>query len=66
MGCWVQFCDSQYKRDMGLLERVQGRATKLMKGLEHQPYEESLRELVFFSPEKSRFRGDLLMELDDL
>jgi len=40
IACWLQFWANQYKEDTDLLERVQHKATKVMKGLEHLSYEE--------------------------
>ncbi|KAK4831464.1 LOW QUALITY PROTEIN: hypothetical protein QYF61_017712 [Mycteria americana] len=58
--CCIQLWSPQHSKDMDFLERVQRRATKMIRWMEHLSYEERLRELRLFSLQQKRLWGDLI------
>ena len=56
VGCWSPH-PIKYIVELG---KGQKRATKMIKGLQHLPYEGTLQQLGLFSLEKCRVRGDMI------
>ena len=54
----IQIWGPQHEKDIELTEWVQKRVTKI-RGLEHLPCEDRLREFRLFSLEKRSFQGEL-------
>ena len=61
----VQVWGPQYRKDMEQLKRVQRRAMKMIRGLEHLPCDRQ-RELENFSLEKRRLWDDLIAAFQNL
>jgi len=62
----VHLWSPQHKKAMDLLERVQNRATRVIRGPEPLSCEETLRELELFILEKRRLRAHLTTAFQEL
>jgi len=56
----VQLWSPQHRKDMELLDQIQRRATKVIRGMRHLSYEERLGEFGLLSLEKRRLWRDLI------
>ncbi|KAK4819023.1 hypothetical protein QYF61_024139 [Mycteria americana] len=63
LGSCISLRAPWYKKDLDLLELVQHRSTKMIKGLEHLSYEERLKELRLSSLKKRRLGGGWILSI---
>ena len=56
----LQFWVPHFRRDVDNMERVQRRATRMIREQQGRPYEERLQDLNLFSLHKRSLRGDLV------
>ena len=56
----IQVWDTKPRKYVGLLEKIQRKAMKVIQGLEHLSYEDRWKELGLFSLGKRRLWGDLI------
>ena len=49
------------EKDKHLLQRIYHRATKIVVGLQHTPYDERMRQLDLLGPDHRRIRADLIL-----
>ena len=64
LGYCVQFWVPQFQKDIGKLERVQRRATRMVEGLASMTSGERLRELGMCSLQQRRARGNMIAEFN--